>query len=774
MKRAFGLLVLFLLFVPIAFSQTVLQTGDMAVVTFNSDGTDAVGIVTFVDLTPGTTFLCTDNGFERGVAAGSYTWGNSEEVVQFTVTGSTITAGTVITIDQAITIPANITQTKLHGNFTGYLDQFTSSGDGLFILQGTWANGTIGSHDATFTGTYVWGFNSTPWTPDANIASGTAASHLPAELACSNNGFTHADNWQYLNSALKTGTKPALVAALTNPANWQSNNSAQFPVTTGPFSVTPGVTTATWTGAADDNWFNCQNWNTFLVPDMNTDVIFPSTTSLNSCVLQPGDTAMCNNIVFTEVGGNSLHGEGDPSKVLMVHGNLGILTAAVTDVLDFSDGINGTPDGHIYLYGSWANNSNEADFVQGESTVFFVGNTSQSIAIPPQTTEIFGNVVVRKTNLATLTLMDTMEVEGFLALDTGRVVTGTHHLYVSNDLPTAVIYNHDSSWVDGTLHREIMLAGGTFPFPVGTATHPQLAVVTFSAGHGISTLGSSFSSLLTGTIPNYTDVAGTYNVMLDGGIWDIAPVSGSLANTYNLHLYERGFTFTGPHHAVARRDNPASAWVPDGIHVSQNVTATQVDASRMAMTSFSEFCLATCILPVVMTHFEAEPLDNQTVRLDWGIALEENVAQYVVERVNSDGSLLSELGRLAAAGPGEYSLIDPTPTRGLNFYRLLEFTTNGELVEIGRAQAYLSSDLNQWVVYPNPATAAFGIQGDFANDVIEIQLIDLKGRLIMQSKSDLATLNRQLGIHSSNLPSGVYFLRLRDGNRASSQKVVKR
>ena len=61
MKRAFGLLVLFLLFVPIAHSQTILQTGDMAVVTFNSDGRDAIGIVTFVDLTPGTTFLCTDN-----------------------------------------------------------------------------------------------------------------------------------------------------------------------------------------------------------------------------------------------------------------------------------------------------------------------------------------------------------------------------------------------------------------------------------------------------------------------------------------------------------------------------------------------------------------------------------------------------------------------------------------------------------------------------------------------------------------------------------------
>jgi hypothetical protein len=50
---------------------------------------DEISIVSFVDITPGTTFDMTDNGYQRvGCASGA--WGDGEGVVQITRTTSTV------------------------------------------------------------------------------------------------------------------------------------------------------------------------------------------------------------------------------------------------------------------------------------------------------------------------------------------------------------------------------------------------------------------------------------------------------------------------------------------------------------------------------------------------------------------------------------------------------------------------------------------------------------------------------------------------------------
>ena len=45
-------------------------------------------------------------------------------------------------------------------------------------------------------------------------------------------------------------------------------------------SLEPGI----WLGDADDDWFNCSNWDNYQVPDASIDVII-SSTAINDCYI---------------------------------------------------------------------------------------------------------------------------------------------------------------------------------------------------------------------------------------------------------------------------------------------------------------------------------------------------------------------------------------------------------------------------------------------------------------------------------------------------------
>ena len=241
-----------------AVAQTVLQPGDAAIVSFNSDGSDDWSFVTFVDLTPGTSLLFTDNGFERNALAGANTWGNTEEVIQLTAT-TLIPAGTVVAYSSAFAPPYTMPNTFTHTSISSsqalppqLMNQMTASGDGIFILQGTWTNGTPASHNATFTGNFVWGFNGRPWYTAAPAVNSTSESRLPAALACANTGFAHFDNYRYMAAAPYTGSYGTLISNLTNFANWNRDDVTTYTAPTGPFTISAGPATTTWTvsGAA--------------------------------------------------------------------------------------------------------------------------------------------------------------------------------------------------------------------------------------------------------------------------------------------------------------------------------------------------------------------------------------------------------------------------------------------------------------------------------------------------------------------------------------------
>lgn len=101
-----------------------------------------------------------------------------------------------------------------------------------------------------------------------------------------------------------------------------------------------------------------------------------------------GENAICQSITLNNPL-FELQAPGDATKVLTVNGNITINAGAFR----FDDGNPMTPDGTIYIQGTWTNNSSSTPFICGNSTVIFQGN-SQSIQSPSLGYENFHNITI--------------------------------------------------------------------------------------------------------------------------------------------------------------------------------------------------------------------------------------------------------------------------------------------------------------------------------------------------------------------------------------------
>ena len=187
MKQRKILLTLILL-IPFAMVLAQLQPGDIAIIGFNFDNPDELGFVALVDIPNGTEIKFTDNGW---LAAGGFRPG---EGTHTWTAPSIVTAGSVV-------------------NITTSGPAFSTDGDQIIAYQGTEASPTL-----------IYALNSEGagvWQAEATSAQTSA---LPTGL---NNGLTaialnEVDNGYY--SGTTSGTKAELLAAISNPTNWTTND----------------------------------------------------------------------------------------------------------------------------------------------------------------------------------------------------------------------------------------------------------------------------------------------------------------------------------------------------------------------------------------------------------------------------------------------------------------------------------------------------------------------------------------------------------------------
>ncbi|MEO1293225.1 MAG: calcium-binding protein, partial [Pseudomonadota bacterium] len=177
-----------------------LNAGDIAIVAFNSDGTDGFAFVALTDIPPNEEIKFTDNGWG---ADGTLT--TNEGTRTWTAPDEGVPLGTVVSITNR---SANV------GTATGSIN-LPGGGDQILVYQG----------DETAP-TFLFAVNYTGsggWQSDADTALNSA---VPTGLVdgVTALAFSHADNYAY--TGVLIGLLDDIKAEIANTANWSGNNSS--------------------------------------------------------------------------------------------------------------------------------------------------------------------------------------------------------------------------------------------------------------------------------------------------------------------------------------------------------------------------------------------------------------------------------------------------------------------------------------------------------------------------------------------------------------------
>lgn len=297
---------------PVQAAPTTLVAGDIAIIGFNFDDADQLAFVLLRAVGSGTSITFTDNGWRSTnvfrTGEGSFTW----------TAATDLAAGTVV-------VPA----------ISGVA--FSTDGDQILAYQGTSSSPT-----------FLYALNSEGagvWQSDATSANTSA---LPTGLVNGTSAVAvnEIDNAKYIGTT--SGTRAALLSAISNKANWSGNDTTRQTMPAGPFMVTGTTPTNTPT-----------NTPTRTPTHTPTRTPTPTATRTPTATATPSGTA-CPAATITSIA--AIQGSGASSP--LVNSTVTIRGRVVADfqgtnelsgffVQDAGDGNAATSDG-IFVYSTTA------------------------------------------------------------------------------------------------------------------------------------------------------------------------------------------------------------------------------------------------------------------------------------------------------------------------------------------------------------------------------------------------------------------------------------
>ncbi len=812
---------------------TTFEPGDFAIVAINTKrvdistvSADEMCFVTFKDITPATEFEITDNGYER-LYAGK--WGNTEGTIRFKRTGSTVPAGTVICLEgpnDSLYNDADMNYFDIYvcgvkddanwsiQNLSSYypISQFDLNvNDQVWFMQGgSWTDGTTSSsYDALYSGNMMYGWTATPWKTAPGYNS-TKGSTLYPRMECVSTDvsvLTNGDKVKYTGPKTATN-KYGWIQRINNAANWTDYaDNASYDAEPSPYDYMTGtcpttnfpLTTVTvidgmWTGNSDNNWFNCNNWGTLVVPD-NTVNVTISPTAANAPVIDAAaansdlysDIAQCNNITISNT---SLTIEASPLNRLDVYGNLNITSGGS---LDMDDGNSATADGTINLYGNWNNQLSETAFLEGNGTVNFIGSATQTVSLATGTQENFANVSINNSATGSAVMLNTdMNISGNITLTDGIVNTNGNKLIISNTATTSLNGGSNASFVYGTLRRYIALPPNTdtyfYPVGNGTATtnfhnlallNNNLAGVTYIDGSvgAVTETGANVDANLN-TTQNGTPII---NARAETAEWDLTPDASPSGGSYGVRLYIANISgLTDNQFCPIKRSSVSTSYadwqtfdatttIPAAGTAGRTVASGY--AERTGYTSFSKFTVgaSSVPLPVELLDFSAMLQENK-VLISWITQTEINNDYFTVLK-SKDGKNFYEIEKVNGSGTTNesknYFVYDDDIQPGVVYYQLKQTDYDGSSVYSNVIALEIYNKENDLEII-NLTTANDKIQVRFANNkTATLRVVNMLGQVVYEKRFTPSSSNEA----EIQLPSQVYFIQLTDGNNVINTKT---
>jgi hypothetical protein len=182
--------------------------------------------------------------------------------------------------------------------------------------------------------------------------------------------------------------------------------------------------------------------------------------------------------------------------------------------------------------------------------------------------------------------------------------------------------------------------------------------------------------------------------------------------------------------------------------------------------------------PVELMNFWGEAKGDTNI-LYWQTASENNNSHFFLQR-SADGVRFETIAKILGKGnssePTSYAQEDENPLNNIAYYRLQQVdfdgkTTESQLVKIKRARSW-----REFTLYPSPLAGNRDLTLSFSLDraqQMDVRLVDTYGRVLSHQTFEGQKGENIRSLEAAQLPSGIYFAIMSNGNEMSSQKIVK-
>ena len=462
-----------------------------------------------------------------------------------------------------------------------------------------------------------------------------------------------------------------------------------------------------------------------------------------------------------------------------------VLVADLTIIGDITIGTNTTLDNFypiatayyndISLTGNW--NNSGAFIHTNQKTVTFNGSAAQTIS--GTTTTGFNNLTINNSS-GGVTLSSPAIINGavgILTLTNGFLYTSATNTFTMNT-GTSTTGANNNSFVYGPMSK---IGNTDFIFPVGKDL--EYRPISATSLSGSETFTAEYFHADPNAVPY--DVTLKDPTLDDIGrceYWILNRAGSANANvTLSWDTYSCGVTSLSDL-SVARWDSGLGMWKDEG----NTATTGAADPSAGTVTSglvtsFSPFTLASKVsgvnpLPIELLSFTATYNNVSAVDIKWATASELNNDYFTVER-SGDGTNYKEINVIDGAGNSSaiinYSTADDAPLEGVSYYRLKQTDFNGSFkysnivaVQIDKNGFELLNTFNSLSGNSLEITYSCG-----TDCVVNFELYDMTGNKVFAASQNASGANSRLVIPTDNLNSGIYLLKVFNGDKIISRKI---
>lgn len=869
---------------------TILEPGDLAIVAidnsinYGSNSGDEFSFMIFKNITPETSIDMTDNGYERNYEG---YWGTSEGAFRITRKNSTLSAGSVITItekDGRINNPTlgdygnidiYVNGSKDNANWeiswqgVGY-DHFSeyggdtipafdlNSADQIWIMQGGEWNYIL-KNKAEYTGNVLYGYTATGWKSSSGYNDNKGSTIYPG-CDCFVSTLDLETGISKYKGPFTEVTKREWIMRINDKSNWgrnreytesrphdDNNYATKAPFyrdrsegpqagVSYPLPIAPGdFTKGKWNGKESDDWCDCRNWVSLVVPDENFDVEIPDVGNRNRVSLHEGVTAKCKTLTVSRGGFFNNTQENSTLKV-------------VNDITIDANATFRPTEGNNFEMIVGGDIVNNGVFITNQNTsLSLTGESSQSISAPSSG----GNQKLKNLTLsseANIFDADTIELYGNL-----RDNSASH---LGFDLPQALTFKGPNSQTstrtaitDITMNKSsnnltlsgMLTVNGKAKFVKGNI----VGDVTFT--ETATSENASTDSYVDGTVTKKANASAFTFPTGSNGVLGTLEVSSLDADTDLKFNHEPdGFdasempvwwnqnNMCGPNEGNAKFDHVTNMYfwnlgisatiadavfsvsADDDVHFNsetiehdnadidmaiydgcwKNLGGTASTSDPYHLISVSDVDLPATraggdkvvtfgsidhntLLPIELTAFSAE-CNGGYAKILWTTATERNNDYFVLER-SDDAVNFSELARLAGAGssinPIDYTYIDNNVHGGDIFYRLVQVDYDGtrSVSEIIAVNCAIDADGEpEMAVYPNPFANDLTLHFEnFGDRVALVEVFDMLGRMLVSRKVVCSQNDYEFVLPLGGLPDGAYNVRVSAEDVVINRQVVK-